>query len=102
MILWSICTAEAKPGFDAICESRGWGPNNFSARITSDGENITHYGLHATMSEENMAWLQDAVAADPEAAAQLIFLFHTAKPEQSFWDWAADLGLSSYVEEIGL
>jgi hypothetical protein len=39
-----IAPAATKDGANAIAEALGHGPNNFSATLSNDGQNITHYG----------------------------------------------------------
>jgi len=39
-----ISPAATRDGANAIAEALGHGPNNFSAQLSNDGVNVTHYG----------------------------------------------------------
>ena len=41
-----------------IAEIMGWGSNSFSVPLTSDGVNITHYGLRSECDNTFVGWLR--------------------------------------------
>ena len=42
---------------NAVAEQMGWGANNYSVPLTSNGA-ITHWGLHANTSEQFRGWVE--------------------------------------------
>jgi hypothetical protein len=41
-----------------VAYAMGWGNNNYSVPLSSDGHSVTHYGLHAYTSEQFENWIK--------------------------------------------
>jgi len=42
---------------NAVAEAMGWGTNNYSVPLTTNGVDITHYGLHTHTSAQFESWV---------------------------------------------
>jgi hypothetical protein len=84
---------------NAFGESMGWGPNNYSVPLTTDGTTISHYGCRADVGQ---GFLDLMLNPPPEAESVLSVLvsdFRETDGYTHFHEVIAGLGLSLYVEE---
>ena len=42
---------------NAVAEAMGWGVNNYSVPLTTNGVDISHYGLHTHTSAQFEGWI---------------------------------------------
>lgn len=84
---------------NAFGESMGWGPNNYSVALTSDGTTISHYGCRADVGQ---TFLDLMANPPPEAApviAVLISDFQEADGYSHFHQVIAGLNMSIFETE---
>jgi hypothetical protein len=74
---------------NAFGESMGWGPNNYSVALTSDGTTISHYGCRADVSQGFI----DMVANPPPEAQPIVDVL--------IYDFREGNGYSHFHEIIG-
>jgi hypothetical protein len=64
-MIWStvlIIPASMYEQGNIIGDHMGWGPNNFSVPLSSDGsEPATHYGLHTYSDDEFKGWIEGTI-----------------------------------------
>jgi hypothetical protein len=87
---------------NAFGESMGWGPNNYSVPLTTDGTTISHYGCRADVRQGFIDMLADP---PPEAApviAVLISDFREGDGYSHFHEVIAGLNLAIYEEPNGV
>ena len=53
-----ITPAFLKPQCDYIAAIMGWGADSFSVKLSSDGVNVTHYGLRSECDDTFIGWLR--------------------------------------------
>lgn len=84
---------------NAFGESMGWGPNNYSVPLTTDGTTISHYGCRADVGQTFLDLMADP---PPEAApvmAVLISDFQEADGYSHFHQVIAGLNMSIFETE---
>lgn len=63
-----IVPAADRDAANAFGESMGWGPNNYSVPLTSDGTTVSHYGCRADVTQGFL----DLMANPPPEAAPVL------------------------------
>ena len=63
-----IVPAADRDAANAFGETMGWGPNNYSVALTTDGTTISHYGCRADVSQGFI----DLMANPPAEAAPIL------------------------------
>jgi hypothetical protein len=93
-----IVPTSSKEAANAFGESMGWGPNNYSVPLTTDGTTISHYGCRADVGQ---GFLDLMLNPPPEAESVLSVLisdFRETDRYTHFHEVISGLGLSLYVE----
>lgn len=84
-----ILPVDQVPTGKAVSEAMGWGPNSYSVPLSADGTPpVTHYGLHAWVTEEFQALIETgAYPPQVEAAGitQAVYDAMMAALISSFW-----------------
>jgi hypothetical protein len=52
-----ILTTDLKSQGNAVGESMGWGPESYTIPLSTNGIDITHYGLRADVSDQFIRWI---------------------------------------------
>ena len=82
-----IIPAAMRDAANAVGAAMGWGPDNYTIQLSSDGVGVTHYGCRTDVSAEFIAMLAtppDIPGVAKVLAALIVDLSETAAP----WDHA--------------
>ncbi len=52
-----ILPVELKSQGNAVGEAMGWGPESYTIPLSTNGIDITHYGLRADVSDQFIRWI---------------------------------------------
>lgn len=101
-----IIPASHQADGNLVAEQMGWGPNNYSVPLTTDGVNISHYGLHTHTGPEFEGWvtgtnpLPQGMEHAQAVIDQLIYSFRTdIKNREHFNAVLAANGLQDMPQE---
>lgn len=95
---------------NAILEARGYGPGNFSIRLTSRADGVTtHYGVWTVVQPTFLAWLQSVAAglegvdgADPAEVQSVVKSLRVSAPERRDFADAGRAGWEAFLAGHGL
>lgn len=84
---------------NAFGEGMGWGPNNYSVPLTTDGTTISHYGCRADVGQTFLDLMADPPPEAAPVTAVLISDFQEADGYSHFHQVIAGLNLSIFETE---
>lgn len=88
---------------NALAESMGWGPDNYSIALTDNGETITHYAVSTCVDQQFVDWMTEPPTEAGDIGDLLEVLVVSIAPRtddgQHGRDTFAANGLTVWVEE---
>lgn len=75
-----ILPAAYREAGNALAESMGWGPDNYSIALTDNGETITHYAVSTCVDQQFADWLQNPPPEAEGAGPLLAVLIADLQP----------------------
>lgn len=98
-----ILPAAYRDAGNALAESMGWGPDNYSIALTDDGDAVTHYAVSTCVDQQFADWLQNPPTEAEGAAVLLPHLIVSLVPRADDGAHARAVfeenGLSVWMEE---
>jgi hypothetical protein len=93
-----IVPAADRDAANALGESMGWGPNNYSVPLT-DGTDITHYGCRADVTQTFIDMVENPTPEAQPIVDVLIYDFREGDGYSHFMDVISGLNLTLWGEQ---